>query len=141
MLSEARGPVTQWKLKFQPNWIFSSFYANTQCLVRQESQLLHKNSNWWYYYYYFLSFFKLKPRFHQQIILQISRHTFLNVNLVPHRTNANVLVIINSIKWCLSNPTDEWKNSDFERYAVFNMLNKPMICKPQLWCNHAQTTT
>jgi hypothetical protein len=43
-------------------------------------------------------FFEFKPRFRQQIILQISRQTFLNLNLIPHKTNANVLVIINSNK-------------------------------------------
>jgi hypothetical protein len=50
---------------------------------------------------------------HQQIILQISIHTFLNSNLIPHGTNANMLVKNNSNKWSLSNPAGESKDSDF----------------------------
>jgi hypothetical protein len=40
---------------------FSSFYTITQCLVRQEVQLLNENSNWWneFYYYYFFFYFYL----------------------------------------------------------------------------------
>jgi hypothetical protein len=47
---------------------------------------------------YIFFIFLFKPRFHQQIILQISRYTFLNSNLIPHRTNINVLVKNNSNK-------------------------------------------
>jgi len=48
----------------------------------------------YYYYYYFILFYlRFEPRFHQQVILQISRHTSLNSNFIPHRPYANVLVI------------------------------------------------
>jgi hypothetical protein len=58
-------------------------------------------------------FFEFKPRFHQKIILQILRYTFFNTKLIPHRTNANVIVINNSNKWSLSDPIGESKDSDF----------------------------
>jgi hypothetical protein len=42
-----------------------------------------------------------------------SQDTFLNSNLIPHRTNANVLVRNSSNEWNLSNPASESKDSDF----------------------------
>jgi hypothetical protein len=44
-------------------------------------------------FFLLIFFFEIKPRFPQQIILQISRHTFLNSNLIPHRPYVKVLVI------------------------------------------------
>jgi hypothetical protein len=54
-----------------------------------------------------------KPRFHQQVILLISRHIIFNSNLIPHRNNANVLVIKNLNMSSLSNPKMSQKISDF----------------------------
>jgi hypothetical protein len=66
-----------------------------------------------YLSFFFFLFFEFQPMFHQQIILLISRQTFLNSNLIPHRPYANVLVINNSKVQSLSNPTNELKDSDF----------------------------
>ena len=53
-----------------------------------------------------------KPRFHQQVVLQILGHTIFNSNLIPHRNNANVLVITNLNMSSLSNPKMSQNISD-----------------------------
>jgi hypothetical protein len=73
------------------NLNFSSFYKNTQCLVRQEVWLLNKKLKLIIIIIISRGFIKNHPT-------NLKTHTLLNSNLITHKPYANVLVINNSNK-------------------------------------------
>jgi hypothetical protein len=127
---EAKLAIQSTKLNFSP------FYSNAQCLVRQEFWLLNENSNWWFFFCLNLSQgFINKSSYKSQ-----DTHYSIQISYLTD-PYVSVLVINNSNKWSLSNPSDELKDSDFWWHVVFKMLNQPMTYKQQLRCNYAQSTS